>query len=58
MLLKTCMFGFEEVVIFARMLLLSGSLHGFGLSGEVGAVSLLPRSRSRTTVLISRLVQP
>ena len=54
------MVGFEEeeVVIFARMLLLWDSLRGFGLSGGGGAVSLLPRSRSRTTVLISRLAQP
>jgi len=43
---------------FATMLLLWDSLRGFGLSGGGGAVSLLPRSRSRTTVLISPLVQP
>ncbi len=49
---------FEEVVTSVTMLLLGGSLPGFGRSGGGGVVSLLPRSRNRTTVLISRLVQP
>ncbi len=51
-------FAVEEIVISVTMPLLGGSLLGFGRSGGGGAVSLLPRSRSRTTVLIFRLAQP
>jgi hypothetical protein len=48
----------EKGCLLARMLLPAGSLRGFGLSGGGGAVSSLPRSRSRTVVQISRLAQP
>src|SRR5439155_1065134 len=48
-------FAVEEIVISVTMPLLGGSLLGFGRSGGGGAVSLLPRSRNRTSVLIIKL---